>query len=246
MIFTNLISLVLALAPAAIFAAPTKASVSDIKLTAQQIKLVTNGDCDISALSMPVGTTLIHTPISSQRVANILPAPTPLPLPGQGLKVSHVAIGRGTQNYTCATNTKDSVPVLYGANAFLYNATCNAVHYPDLFTMYSTYAMSETAPYKSDVAKLLLSGHHEFTAAGSPYFNLDAGTGQFGYIVAKKNGTSSAPDTKNVPWLKLVATDGDFKEVYRLNTLEGQAPPTCEGKDSTFFVQYAAVYWFFK
>ncbi|KAF2119919.1 hypothetical protein BDV96DRAFT_610077 [Lophiotrema nucula] len=228
MIFTNTISLLLALAPAAIFAAPTKTgSISDIKLTAQQIKLVTNGACDVAGLSMPV-------------------APTPLPAPGAGLKVSHVAIGRGTQNYTCATNTKDSVPVLYGANAFLYNATCNAVHYPDLFTMYSTYAMSETAPYKSDVAKLLLSGHHEFTAAGSPYFNLDSNNGQFGYIVAKKNGTSNAPATKDVPWLKLTATDGDFKEVYRLNTLDGQAPATCEGQASTIFVQYAAVYWFWK
>lgn len=115
----------------------------------------------------------------------------------------------------------------------------------------TTLALSHAVP-TSEIAQHLLSGHHEFTAAGSPLFVLDTDLHKYGYIQAKKNGTSDAPVTASkgtnnlgsVAWLKLVATEGDFKEVYRLNTAGGVAPKTCEGLQGEFSVPYAAEYWF--
>jgi hypothetical protein len=94
-----------------------------------------------------------------------------------------------------------------------------------------------------------VSGHHFFSAGGSPVFKTD-----FGWMQAKAAANSTAPTSSDkgknglgsVPWLKLTGTAGDFKEVYRLNTAGGVAPKTCEGLDGTFEVQYAALYWFYK
>ncbi|KAL1638475.1 hypothetical protein SLS56_000284 [Neofusicoccum ribis] len=47
-------------------------------------------------------------------------APTPLPAP-TGLKLKHVALGVGTQNYSCATPQSSAVPSSAGALASLYD-----------------------------------------------------------------------------------------------------------------------------
>src|ERR1700753_1347711 len=59
--------------------------------------------CDISGAKMPQGK---RQEISCQRVMTdiSLSASTPLPAPSAGLVLTHIAIGRGTQNYTCADN----------------------------------------------------------------------------------------------------------------------------------------------
>jgi hypothetical protein len=71
-------------------------------------------------------------------------------------------------------------------------------------------------------------------------------------VQAKKDAASSAPvgapkgpnGLGSVAWLKLTATEGDYKEVYRINTAGGQAPKTCEGMEGNFEVEYSTLYYF--
>lgn len=179
-------------------------------------------------------------------------APTPLPAPTGSLQ--YVAVGHGTQNYTCAStpNSPDAAPKAVGAMATLYNATCAAVAAPQVLT--DTPAIALTTPTSvgvkvdKDSTDGPVSGHHYFNAAGSPVFETD-----YGWVQAKALANSSAPANadkgKNglgsVAWLKLVGTAGTFKEVYRVNTAGGVAPKTCAGIPGTFEVEYAAVYWFY-
>lgn len=75
-----------------------------------------------------------------------------------------------------------------------------------------------------------------------------------GATALKKLAAVPAPDaTKNVAWLKLgaVATgaaDGStrVKEVYRVRTVGGVPPATCEGvQGGALTVEYAAIYHFY-
>ena len=106
----------------------------------------------------------------------------------------------------------------------------------------------------SDTADLLLSGHHFFTNITTAFFNLDTAEHTWGTVEAKKVSNSSAPANAprgdngmgSVAWLKLSGFEGDFKEVYRMNTAGGQPPKTCNGTTGTFEVNYAAVYYVWK
>ena len=46
--------------------------------------------------------------------------------------LKHVAVGRGTQNYTCDATNATAVPQPTGAVAALFNASCVAASYPDV------------------------------------------------------------------------------------------------------------------
>jgi hypothetical protein len=103
-------------------------------------------------------------------------------------------------------------------------------------------------------AEARLSGHHEFTDKLVPLFNMKTANANYGYVQAKPDTVkSSAPKDSSpgtngmgsVPWLKLNAVEGDFKEVYRVHTAGGVAPKTCEGMASAFEVEYSAQYWFY-
>lgn len=201
------------------------------------------------------------------------PNPTPLPNPSSGLVLSHVAVGRGTQNYTCSDAA--STPVAKGAVATLFNATCQAARSPDLLYQTPSIALAYAVPdAESALAAfdILLSGHHYFTDDKTPFFNLDTSDHSYGTVACAKKASSNAPAANStsplksnvvsgtagtadgdVPWLKLdvkdVADDANagsytWKEVYRLNTAGGQAPDSCDGIDGDFTVQYAATYWF--
>lgn len=106
---------------------------------------------------------------------------------------------------------------------------------------------------KSKLAESRLSGHHEFTEKGVPLFKLQTDKVNFGYVQAKVDQKTAAPKDAStgpnglgsVPWLKLVNVEGDYKEVYRINTAGGVAPKTCEGVQGNFDVEYAAEYWFY-
>ena len=109
-----------------------------------------------------------------------------------------------------------------------------------------------------------LLGHHYFTNPTSPTFNLDTSNGNAGYVNVvtgtKVSAPSGAPVGQNnqgfgaVPWLNLPQKQGPqgatgqqtFKEVYRVNTAGGNPPATCQGMASSFEVDYAAEYWFYK
>ncbi|KAI9832315.1 MAG: hypothetical protein M1826_002001 [Phylliscum demangeonii] len=198
--------------------------------------------CDLSLATMPT-------------------APTPLPGPGDGLTLVHVAVGRGTQNYTCADDTKNSKPAAIGALANLYNTSCTAALYPDVLALLPAAVLALPLPSHGDdghgpfaPASFDLSGHHYFADATTPTFDMGTKQTYYGLIHCAKQANSSAPPDApkgangygSVPWLKLSdkgASTG-FKEVYRLNTAGGVAPPTCEGMSAHFEIEYAAEYWF--
>jgi hypothetical protein len=175
-----------------------------------------------------------------------------LPAPGAGLKLRHIAIGRGTQNYTCETSAASETPTAVGAVASLFNATCDGVRAPAVLASVTKIALEFSVP-DSPIAERRLSGHHEFTEKGVPLFKLQTEKVNFGYVQAKLDKKCDAPKDASpgsnglgsVPWLKLVQVEGDYKEVYRINTAGGVAPKTCEGIAGNFDVQYAAEYWFY-
>ncbi|KAI1812237.1 hypothetical protein GGS20DRAFT_558990 [Poronia punctata] len=198
---------------------------------------------------------------------------SPLPPPTAGLKVKHVAIGRGTQNYTCpATSPSSSPPVAAGAVATLFNASCVASTYPDLLHVIPRLALYFDLDLGASVdalnaqlnrvtrlgpTNLDVSGKHFFTNATTPFFNLDTSRHRIGEAPCSKTNATDAPEDapkgrngeKAVPWLRLATneqgTTGGIHEVYRVQTVGGSAPETCEGQPEAFTVQYAAEYWFY-
>jgi hypothetical protein len=107
-------------------------------------------------------------------------------------------------------------------------------------------------------SNILFSGHHFFSNNTTPIFDLNlAPKADYGYAVAQKESAAPAPDNAPtgldgepaVAWLKLDTVDGTLgglKHIYRVNTVGGSAPKTCEGlKSGVFSVQYTAQYWFY-
>jgi hypothetical protein len=262
MLFTSTISLILALAPATIFAAPTKtsSSISDL-IPRQNIPAgvleelrKSNGLCDLSRVALPVGKFWLHPLINHVDHTNIFQAPTPLAAISEGLTLRHIAIGRGTQNYTCASAAATDIPVANGAVATLFNATCDAARL-NIQTLadITTLALDYAIPSDPEAVKRI-SGHHEFTEKKIPLFKLQTDAVDYGYVQCKPDDVkSAAPQTASkgsnglgsVAWLKLNAVEGDYKEVYRVHTAGGVAPKTCEGQPESFNVQYSAQYWFY-
>ncbi|KAF2437951.1 hypothetical protein P171DRAFT_437558 [Karstenula rhodostoma CBS 690.94] len=238
MLFSKTLVLAMAFAPA-VLAAPTPShTLGDLAkryLSPDTVRKLEDGACDLSKAVMPI-------------------APNPLPAVSSGLTLGHVAIGRGTQNYTCASSTSADVPKLQGANATLYNVTCYSVRAPSVLSSIPAIALNQAIDLNQDVQKYTVSGHHEFTSAGVPLFLLKTDKNNYGYVQAKSAANSTAPTGAvkgenglgSVPWLKLVAVEGDYKEIYRLQTAGGVAPKTCDGQAAKFYVQYAAEYWFWK
>jgi hypothetical protein len=129
-------------------------------------------------------------------------APEPLEPPSEGLILKHVAIGRGTQNYTCDLSNSTAVPVAAGAVATLFNASCVASSYPDLlhllpglsmrFDVPYPYTPSEAPPHMGP-SDLAVSGNHYFTDLKTPFFDL-IGLGNIGFAKhSSVNATGSAP-----------------------------------------------------
>lgn len=172
----------------------------------------------------------------------------------------HVAIGHGTQNYTCPSpSNATAVPIAIGAIATVYNASCIAARYPSLLSLLPSLvkdlplSTSDTKPL-SQQDQLYVSGHHYFLDSTLPTFDLRSlayGDG-LGVVSAVKNASVAAPasaELGSVPWLKLQVVsqeDGSsIQEVYRLNTAGGAAPASCDGLEGMLEVSYAAEYWFF-
>jgi hypothetical protein len=183
------------------------------------------------------------------------PAPTPLPPPGSGLQLLYVLIGRGTQNYTCASNDSTTVPLAIGALASLYDAQCMAASYPDLLSRVPNLALEFTKPPGSsplEPSGLKYYGEHYFRNITTPTFDLNPPHNQSTQTVAAKNASSPAPADASkgpdgvgngaVTWLKLTSRDGSTgpAEIYRLNTAGGNAPVNCQGLNASFVVQYSA------
>ncbi|KAK0253964.1 hypothetical protein B0A54_11642 [Friedmanniomyces endolithicus] len=201
-----------------------------------------------------------NAPICDLSQAVMPTAPTPLPAPAPGLSLSHVAIGRGTQNYTCDITNATAIPSAVGAKATLFNVSCLAADTPALLARLPSIALDLPIPSSdgddSSPAYQDISGHHFFLDATTPFFDLDTTLHQYGTGQFKKANSSAAPSDAalgtngqgfgSVTWLKLDAKDAAgqvLQEVYRLNTAGGQPPKTCQGMAAAFEVQYSAEYW---
>ena len=182
----------------------------------------------------------------------------PLPPVSEGLTLKHVAIGRGTQNYTCDLSNSTAVPTANGALATLFNASCIVATYPELARMLGRVSMQFNLT-QSEVSRrlapsnLIVSGQHFFTNATTPFFTLDEPEQQLGVIPCAKDAGSPAPadapvgqkGEPAVAWLKLkarVGATGSLQEVYRVETVGGSPPATCKGMPASFEVQYATQY----
>jgi hypothetical protein len=226
-----LISVLATMAAAApSFSTPAGQSPAESELVSKYFRLLAAripdaaAACDLSLAVMPVA-----------------PNATALAPPSAGLSLKHVAIGRGTQNYTCDTANPSTAPVAAGAVASLFNASCIAASYPDVLALMTNVTLQwnlnspdQATLYPSNIA---LSGHHYFTTLVTPFFNLDTTAQQLGQIPCAKQAATPAPADASkgqgnvgngaVPWLKLIARDGatgGLQEVYRLNTAGGAAP----------------------
>lgn len=159
-----------------------------------------------------------------------------LQLPASGLAAPSgnpimVALGIGTQNYTCADSS--SAPTSIGAVAQLFDDTCNVAANPAIAT--------------SDLPSFALAGSHFFLDNTTPEFDIAS----LGKTILKKAQEVDAPNpASDVKWLRLTAQAGStstVKEIYRVQTVGGKAPATCAGKAAgeVITVQYKAQYWFY-
>lgn len=149
-----------------------------------------------------------------------------------------------------------------GAIANLYNVSCIAANYPDIFQMLPSLALQYPLPADNNAplqpSNLVRSGHHYFNSAGVPTFDLNDNLDKLGMVNAKVSNKSAVPVSAvkgqngvgdgSVPWLLLAATNTSnsiIKSVYRLNTAGGSPPADCSNSPAYFSVQYAAEYWFY-
>ena len=173
-----------------------------------------------------------------------------LPAPTGTLKA--LTLGRGTQNYTCAPNST-AAPVPIGAKALLIDASALLPLFP---AAEASQILNELPRYlvNYDFAAISNSsipviGQHYFANTGpapvngTPTFDL----GSCGFLSGKKTGDIKAPGGAGVDWLQLMAKapSRTLTEVYRVETVGGQAPKSCAGQPANIEVQYAAQYWFY-
>ncbi|KAJ5679241.1 hypothetical protein N7462_007485 [Penicillium macrosclerotiorum] len=193
-----------------------------------------------------------------------------LPQPSSHLSLKYVALGRGTQNYSCPSSTdsfhsrNSTVPVATGAVATLFDASCIASTSLTLLNELPAIIQSTPLGSLTFVAEMLsrttdssdpILGEHYFDASGDPFFDLRL-SGSDDWIIAKKDASVDAPKrasrssgnggSKDVAWLELGCKEGHgIKEVYRVMTYGGSSPTTCAGQNDAILVDYAAEYWFY-
>lgn len=159
----------------------------------------------------------------------------------------HIALGRGTQNYTCENPTAAAKPVAIGAVATLFNVTSLAYLSVDLLDILTVTASIWKPPHHnvSLVKDSMLSGHHYFSGTPpKPTFDLNTPSHQYGLFIDQKLNSIPAPNpTHDVPWLEL---SGDKNLIFRVKTAGGLPPVTCNGAPRVLTVDYAAQYWIYK
>ncbi|WVQ77795.1 hypothetical protein IAR50_007485 [Cryptococcus sp. DSM 104548] len=202
----------------------------------------------IQSQSFPDLTKSLPTGCSVSNITVPLGASTLAAVDGQSS--STIAVGRGIQNYTCTSGAYVSTGAL--ANLFdvtcLYSMTSGKVDTINLSTALPEMAFS--ALQYPDTSNLPVAIHHLFVdtpgsnaTSISPLF-----VGSTDQVLGSKTASFNDPtDTAtNVPWLQLTAVDGQgtlAKSVYRIYTVNGQPPSTCDTEGENLSVQYAALYW---
>ncbi|KAL8675609.1 MAG: hypothetical protein Q9168_000121 [Polycauliona sp. 1 TL-2023] len=160
----------------------------------------------------------LTSPIGCNIASPSMPTIPDLPPVSEGLTLYHVAVGRGTQNYTCDPTDSNAIPVAAGASATLFNTTCMSCIAPLAMAQLPNSALLMPRPKDDEMlfpAQALVSGHHYFTGP-APTFNLHTNAHNYGIqftsVLAKiavpekliKPGQNVGKDgSKPVPWLKL-------------------------------------------
>ncbi|KAK2821829.1 hypothetical protein FQN49_007632 [Arthroderma sp. PD_2] len=199
----------------------------------------------------------LHQPTCDLTKA-VLPSNPQLSEVPEDQKLLAVAIGRGTQNYTCSSQSPDEAPKATGAMATLFNASCIASNYPYLLSLLPNVALELTTPppftNSPGPVDLMVMGHHYFDGEGVPLFDIS----KLGVSAVKKAEAKDAPANAMkgvnkeregaVSWLMLESipsSKGQAKRVYRVNTAGGMAPATCADQPEQIEIQYSAEYWFY-
>ncbi|KAG8766388.1 hypothetical protein FRC15_006445 [Serendipita sp. 397] len=176
-----------------------------------------------------------------------------------GAKPVAVALGVGTQNYTCtAAGNYTSA----GAVATLFDLSCLVNDPLGHFATIQEDLFKLPAPARNAIVALasktpLNIGAHYFvtnpvTGTGiSPKFAQAANGGALFTVLGKKGGIKAPTGNgANVDWLQLAALQGFgswAQTVFRVDTKLGQPPASCTSAqvNTTITVPYAAKYWFF-
>lgn len=164
----------------------------------------------------------------SSCLANVQQPSNTLPSPGADTTLVLIALGRGTQNYTCTNSSSTAKPSQIGAVADLYDVSC---------------AVASGNSITEDASNAV--GTHWFVDTTTPDFQIDG----LGNTLAKKAADMAAPVTGNIPWLKLDAklegSTSPVRSIYRLHTKGGLAPSSCANAapGEVITVEYEAQYW---
>jgi hypothetical protein len=175
-----------------------------------------------------------------------LPQPTSSP--------TIIALGVGTQNYTCNSTTGT-----YSSNvalADLYDIT-DLVKSNTKDSLCKLY-LKNSQDCKSEDNPLQLNqiGLHFFDSSSKP--NFDFTMSDRGWLQAKKGAAVPAPASASkgvkpqangaVDWLYLLdngaGVSQTLQSVYRAQTAGGKPPATCQGEEQ-IEIPYAAEYWFY-
>ncbi len=167
-----------------------------------------------------------------------------LPPPAEGKVLRFLTLGHGTQNYTCANDSPETVPALLGAKARLFDVYDALERDPDRI-------MTLSGDVLKDRRKL-----REFQTIGDHFFSANPPTPVFSFprrranIAVKKSGEAPSPDPTSVAWLflednQLGSTFGGIDTVYRVVTAGGRPPANCAGSPSSFEVEYATLYYIY-
>ncbi|KAL0579249.1 hypothetical protein V5O48_002753 [Marasmius crinis-equi] len=172
--------------------------------------------------------------------------------------VSFIALGVGTQNYTCsAGGTYASA----GAVASLFDVSC-ITSSPDFATLSSkAFGSWNKASASASPASALNSiqginkspiGDHYFTTSPSgngtsPKWDMTSKAfkgNTNAFVIAAKQGSVPSPGgSTNVDWLYLTSVGGALAdEIYRTETQGGQPPASCTAGQTTT-VKYTSLYY---
>ena len=190
--------------------------------------------------------------LSPAGLGQTLPAPT--------ATLKFLTLGRGTQNYTCASPL--ATPSAVGAKAALFDVSF-LLEFPSPWNLYALDNSPRAAvsvplsAIPSAVAARDEIGSHIFNAAGQPTFTLPNGN----FLVAKKAGDIPAPtnstpgpvggeangqDNGAVDWLDLADAGGStgLSGAYRVECAGGKPPQTC-AQAGLSYQEYSCLYWFY-
>jgi hypothetical protein len=227
-------------------------------------------------LGAPSGRTLNLNLASVRPLSNIVSCPTTsavLSLPGNqttlavpaGQKPINIALGIGTQNYTCSSAGTYTYVISFSLIAMrehrmtdmiLSNSSAGAVaKFFDISCLVGTPGfariqddiMNLPKPIRDGIVNaaartpLLIAEHYfitnPITGSGiSPKFAQSANGGSTYVTVAKAGNVPSPQGSANIDWLQLKQIDGTWAQtVFRVDTKAGQPPASCNPNNTSVF-----------